>query len=197
MLNNGMANVLVENFAALKAAFTVNGACVIDGIDLDCEESVTEKSIIAFCQILFKLGFEVTFCPYTNQGFWQDCMQALWNDNMKVSWWNLQCYAGGAGNRYNLKSWINTLAAVVGQDAAPSYVVPGLAVQGAGTGEDQCPTGDSSIESTFAGWRKDYALPGGFLWMYDSIVSNTQPCSGSVPGLADYVAAINDGLNAG
>ena len=99
MLNNGQADVLQENFRALRTAFTVNGSCVIDGFDMDCEESIDESTMVQFCQMLFDLGFEVTFCPYWNQQFWQDCMQTLWNQGLKVSWWNLQCYSGGIRQR--------------------------------------------------------------------------------------------------
>ena len=89
MLNNGMTDVLSDNVAALKQAFTVNGSCVIDGFDLDCEENVDPSTIVALSQIFFDQGFEVSFCPYTNQDFWQGCMQTLWNKGLKVSRWNL------------------------------------------------------------------------------------------------------------
>jgi hypothetical protein len=191
MLNNGQAGVLQENFQALRTAFTVNGSCVIDGFDLDCEEDVNESTIVQLCQMLFGLGFAVTFCPYTNQPFWQDCMQTLWSQGLKVSWWNLQCYAGGGGNGSYLPSWIANLAAVVGNADAASYLVPGLAVQGS-EGDGQCPTGSGGMEASFAGWQ-NLGLGGGFLWTYDSTLNNTQPCPGPA-NLAAYVAAINAGL---
>jgi len=192
MLNNGMADVLSANLQAMMAAFTFNGVCVIDGIDLDCEESVDQSTITGFCALVFQAGLAVTFCPYMNVSFWQQCMQTLWNDGQKVSWWNLQCYAGGGGNRYDLTPWLGALAAVVGKAAAPSYLVPGLAVAGSES-DGQCPTGDNSICTTFAGWSS-IGLPGGFLWNYDNIVKDTGVCSGP-SDLAAYVAAINDGLN--
>jgi len=195
MLNHGLTQVLIDNFTALRTAFTVDGSCVIDGFDLDCEESVDSSVIVQFSQILFQLGFKVTFCPYTNQLFWQSAMQSLWNQGMKVSWWNLQCYAGGYGNRDDLQSWIDTLAQVVGKTAAPSYLMPGLAVQGTpGEGDGQCPTGEGGICSTFAGWSQ-FGLPGGFLWMYDYIVQQPPPTCPGPADLAACVTAINDGLN--
>jgi hypothetical protein len=191
MLKNGLTGALVQNFTALRKAFTVNGTCVIDGFDLDCEEFVDQSTIVQFSQILFKLGFQVTFCPFDNQSFWQGAMQTLWNQGMKVSWWNLQCYAGGYGNRSDLSPWIQSLAAVVGKQAAPSFLVPGLAVQGS-EGDGQCPTGNGGICPTFAGWSK-LGLGGGFLWLYDAIIQNSSPCPGPAD-LAAYVAAINNGL---
>lgn len=192
MLNNGMSDKLTANLKALQTAFTVNGTCVIDGFDLDCEEYVDQSTIVGFCRIVFGLGFAVTFCPYMNQEFWQGSMQTLWNDGHKVSWWNLQCYAGGGGNRTDLSPWIAALAAVVGKEAAPSYLVPGLAVAGSES-DGQCPTGQDSICTTFAGWS-GLGLPGGFLWMYDSIVANPGACGGQA-NLASYVSAINNGLS--
>jgi hypothetical protein len=189
MLTHGMTETLIDNLTALRDAFKVNGTCVIDGIDLDCEESVHQDTIPVFSQILFNLGFEVTFCPYDYQDrkFWQTCMQKLWDLGLKVSWWNLQCYSGGNFNRTKLPDWISTLAGVVGKDAAPSFLWPGLAVMGSGT-NDQCPDG---ICTTFAGWSK-LGLGGGWLWRYDDI--GKRPCS--VPAdLAAYVTAIKKGLS--
>lgn len=189
MLQHGMKNVLVDNFTCLKKAFTVNGTCVIDGIDLDCEEGVDENTMVVFCQILFGLGFKVTFCPFTSSGWWQSIMQTLWNQNMKVSWWNLQCYAGGGGNQPS--DWIKTLAKIVGAQAAPSYLIPGLGVQDS-DGGGQCPFGSGSICQTFAGWSS-LKLPGGFLWNFDTMSSGAG-CTGPVT-LPAYVNAINQGLS--
>ncbi len=191
----GTNSPLYQNFSALRSAFTTNGVCAIDGIDLDCEEDVSTDTIVQFSEMLFGLGFEVTFCPYANAtNFWQPSMQSLWNAGYKVSWWNLQCYSGGYGNRYELPNWISAIAGVTGEDAAPSYLVPGLAVSGS-EGDGQCPTGSGSIESTFAGW-KSLGIPGGFLWNYGSILNNegSGSCSGSA-NLAAYVQAIDDGLS--
>lgn len=194
MLTNGMAGVLEENIAALKTAFTIDGTCAIDGFDIDCEEDVDASTIVGFCQILFRQGFEVTFCPFWDPETWQGYMQTLWDQGMKVSWWNLQCYAGGNPNRGNLSPWIAALAAVVGKETAPSYLMPGLAVAGAqDTNDGQCPTGNNSICTTFATWN-GLGLPGGFLWTYDWILKSPTLCSGQNK-LSAYVAAINDGLN--
>ncbi len=199
MLKAKQADLLRTNFNVLKQAFTVGGACVIDGFDLDKEnEEIDEDTIVSFSQILFDLGFEVTFCPYRDRKWWQSCMKKLWDQNHKVSWWNLMCYAGGSKNRDHLARWIDTLAAVVGQNNNPaSYLVPGLAVKTTPESDSngQCPTGNDSIESTFAQW-KAFGLRGGFLWSYDDIVDSSGKgfCPGQADDLKAYVSAINSGL---
>ncbi len=51
-------------------------------------------------------------------------MQTLWDKGMKVSWWNLQCYAGGSGNRKPISQpWIDALGKVVGK--AKAAALPG------------------------------------------------------------------------
>jgi hypothetical protein len=194
MFKNGMAETVTANIGELQAAFTFDGTCVIDGFDIDCEEGFDQSTVVQFCEILFRYGFEVTFCPFDRADWWQGCMQALWSQGMQVSWWNLQCYAGGHDNRDNLSTWLDALAGVVGEPAASSYLVPGLAVAGANdTWDGQCPTGANSICTTAAGWS-NLGLPGAFVWKYDSIVANPTLCSGNSK-LAAYVAAINDGLS--
>src|SRR5947207_2206749 len=39
MFADGKADMLKQNIAALREAFTIGGRCVIDGIDIDCEDS--------------------------------------------------------------------------------------------------------------------------------------------------------------
>ena len=186
MLGHGLKKVLVENFAVLRSAFPS-----VAGIDLDCEEDVLRDVIVAFSEILFEAGFFVTFCPYINPSYWRDCMHALWQGGKKISWWNLQCYAGGNYNRSDLTPWLDALGSVVPKGMAASYLMPGLAVQGTES-DGQCPNGPGGMQATFAA-MSDPSLRGGFLWNFDGIVANTTPCPGG-SGLADYVGAITAGL---
>ncbi len=190
MLTHNMTNVLAENLQALRTAFTDKNTkkCVIDGFDLDCEEGVSQDTIVKFSALLFKLKFAVTFCPYEDWDFWKGCMKTLWDNGGKVSWWNLQCYDGGSPNRdpKRMTKWVDALAEVVGKQAAPSFLLPGLAVMGSGPNE-QCPSG---ICQTLSTW-KDHKLGGGWLWRYDDI--GKKPCSGPAD-LTAYVNAINKGL---
>lgn len=184
---------LEDNIVALKNAFTVNGVCGIDGFDFDNEEDgIDVQTFILLGQLLFRLGFEVTFCPYKDINDWTARMQALWDLGMKVSWWNLQCYAGGRDNRRDLSPWISALEEVVGQGNGPSYLVPGLAVKGVSDVKDnerQCP---DEMGSTFKGW-KNPQLAGGFLWKYDALVENYQLCGGFNTAQR-YVKEINEAL---
>jgi hypothetical protein len=192
---------LKKNLVALQDAFTINGRCVIDGFDIDCEETLdqaTQDIVVRFCEMVFDLGFKVTFCPYENPDWWRDCMRTLWNgrdgrDRDKLSWWNLQCYAGGIGNLGDLSPWIDALGAVVGPQAASSYLVPGLCPAGEDDvdGDVHCAFGPNSFETIASGW-KNPKLRGMFLWRYDPLALDSGPNT-----LAEYVKAIKSGLSKG
>ncbi len=198
MFKQGKADLLKQNLVALKEAFTIGGRCAIDGFDIDCEETgtVDKKTIVRFCEMVFELGFKVTFCPYENHYWWQGCMQTLWDQDHKVSWWNLQCYSGGGGNleKKEFQLWIDALSDVVGDGAA--YLVPGLAPAGEDDvrGDVHCP---SDFETIAAGWSKPKPA-GMFLWRYDplALAENQTLCDGQ-NNLKNYVKAINEGLSKG
>ncbi len=192
------AALLKANFQALKEALTVGGVCAIDGFDIDNEESVSADTVVKFCTMLFEQKFEVTFCPYSGPSDWQDYMQRLLKDGHEVSWWNLQCYAGGSANldKRQFQLWIDALDAVVGKKrAAASYLVPGFAVKSA---DDVDPKSDclcpDQVEATLAGW-KNRDLAGAFFWKYDALtLSNSGRCGGT-NSLAYYLQAVEQGLN--
>jgi hypothetical protein len=201
MFADGRFPALTASIAALRSAFMVNGVCTIDGFDIDCEELESQKSkdglrhypkdiIVEFCKMLFHQGFAVTFCPYMMESDWMSCMKTLWDQHMKVSWWNLQCFEGGHDNV--LSPWIEALEQVVGKHA-PSFLVPGLAVKSADdvrrSDDRLCP---DEFKSKFSGW-KNLGLAGGFLWNYPALVNKSTECSGQ-NNLANYVKAINGGL---
>lgn len=48
--NNG--DTLRQNFQALRDAFTIDGQCLINGIDLDNEEDVLPSTIVDFAEIM-------------------------------------------------------------------------------------------------------------------------------------------------
>ena len=194
----GYADTLKQNIVALKEAFTIDGRCAIDGFDIDCEEDyISPETIVRFCNMVFDLGFKVTFCPYDRRklDWWQDCMQRLWgpDPSRRVSWWNLQCYSGGSDNLNDLQPWIKALSDVVGGDGS-AYLVPGLAVKGEDDVDDReqrCPSG---FAARAARW-KNPKLGGMFLWRYDPLAleKNQGLCDGPNT-LAAYVNAINTGL---
>jgi hypothetical protein len=203
MFAEGKADLLKQNLVALKEALTIDGRCAIDGFDIDCEESLDQgiqDTVVRFCKMVFELGFKVTFCPYQvgGESWWQDCMQTLWDQGMKVSWWNLQCYSGGFWNLNKLQPWIDALGKVVGGDGA-AYLVPGLAPAGEEDvgGDVHCPSGSGSFETIAAGWHNP-KLGGMFLWRYDPLaLAKNQGLCGGQNNLKNYVKAINDGLSKG
>jgi hypothetical protein len=186
----GPDSILYKNFAALKQAIPT-----IDAIDFDDESLYDQATTVAFSQMLYGLGYNVTFCPYTEMQFWVECLQAL-NDETPglVTGFNLQCYAGGGGN--TPQPWIDAIAQVMGSGfPAASFVYPGLWCRnGDGCGSGSCP---SDIASQFAGWKSS-GIEGGFIWLYDDI----QKCEGSgvcggPMGSAAYASAIAEGLQGG
>jgi hypothetical protein len=195
---------LNKNLVALKEAFTFDGRCVIDGFDIDYEETLDKDghdTVVQFCEMVFGLGFKVTFCPYQvgDESWWRQCMQSLWDKGMKVSWWNLQCYSGGIGNLHRLEPWIEALGKVVGGDGAP-YLVPGLGVKGVPEkdlikSDQRCPCGTGGIEDTATSW-KNPRLGGAFLWRYEGLADHPEACDNQNK-LANYVKAINSGLRKG
>jgi hypothetical protein len=221
MLDNGMKQTLVDNFTKFQEKFPA-----VDGFDIDCEEfgnspsqfpkdypkkdtnTVGKDTIVQLCEILFDLKFKVTFCPFDSCGIWKDSMQSLCDAKKGVvSWWNLQCYAGGSSNLCGLAGWLDKLASVTLPDGTPigknaaAYLVPGLSVQSQlpGWEDPQCPAGDGGMSETFSDMsyqsHQSYGdLAGGFLWSLYGITTNTNKCSNTVPTLADYVKAINGGL---
>jgi hypothetical protein len=185
----GSDSILYKNFQALK-----NAIPTIDGIDLDDETLYDQNTTVAFSQMLNTLGYEVTFCPYGNTGFWVDCLYALNSQTPDlVTGFNLQCYAGGGNN--TPQPWIDAIAQKMGSDfPAASFVSPGLWCRhGASCAEDNCP---SDITSQFAGWKSS-GIQGGFIWLYDDIqkCEGSQACgSGVSMNAAAYANAIAQGL---
>jgi hypothetical protein len=183
----GPDSILYQNFQALKQAIPT-----IDGIDLDDESLYDTDTTVQFCQMLNTLGYEVTFCPYTNTEFWVDCLSTLNSQTPGlVTGFNLQCYAGGAGN--TPQTWIDAIAQTMGSGfPAASFVYPGLWCRnGDGCAEGDCP-GD--ITNQFAGWKSS-GIQGGFIWLYDDLqkCESSQACPGSMNAAA-YANAIVQGL---
>jgi autotransporter-associated beta strand protein len=85
----GSGTVLYKNLGALKSALGLTA------MDYDEEYEYDSSSAIAFGQMCAAVGLKVTFCPYTNVGYWQAVKTGL---GSTVDYVYLQCYAGGQGN---------------------------------------------------------------------------------------------------
>lgn len=185
---------LQQNFGALAAALP------IDGFDLDIEDLSYDPSqvqpVADFTLLLHQLGgYKVTYCPYQSREWWFDCLRAVYTSNgnqQVVPWFNLQCYAGGAGNTapgwaVSLAEYQLTKPAGVANPAA--FMVPGYwPVNG-----DKCGAGEppSGIQATFAALRTA-GTQGGFIWNSRDIFI-CQPGG----GCSAYAQAILDGLGSG
>lgn len=179
----GPDSILYKNFKILKETIPQ-----INAIDLDDETLYDQDTTVAFCNMLHTLGYEVTFCPYTYESFWVNCLYEL---NSKtpglVTAFNLQCYAGGAGNTPG--TWIAAIQKKMGTGFdVQGFVVPGLWCRhGQGCQEGQCP---DAIHQQLENWNTT-GIEGGFIWLYDDIESckSSDVCSGSMSS-ADYAHAI-------
>lgn len=172
--NSFTGTELERNFTVFRQKFPA-----VDGIDLDCEDEYDPASFIAFCRMLIGLGFSLTFCPYTYESFWTGALAALEESAPgAVKWWNLQCYAGGAGN--DPAAWAKQIERDV-----PGFHTSGFIVAGADAGG-----GPGAVQSLIGDFAGEPSLGGGFIWVLDEILS-----SGS--SQADYVAAVRQGYGGG
>lgn len=161
----GSGSILYRNFQALKNA---TGA---DAVQFDDETLYDVNATVQFGNMLATMGYKVTLCPYTNMGFWQNVKSQL---GSKVDAVYLQCYDGGAGN--DPGSWSNAMGGM--------RVYPGLWCIHGGSGDSA-----NTARTKLSNWRVSAGVAGGFIWLYDDLLSNT---SGGSP--ADYANAIHTGL---
>jgi hypothetical protein len=175
-------------------------------IDMDMENTYDQESFVAFCQMLIKIGFGITFCPFEQQSFWTNSLAALNKSNPgAVKWWNLQCYAGGGGN--TPKDWadaiskaipgFNTKGFILASDWSRNLAQP---EKNPSTWywEGDCPPAMQKLLAQFA---KEPSVSGAFLWNIDQILNyaadqkkkpDPQPCG--IVGMTDYVAAMKKAL---
>ncbi|MGH1438313.1 MAG: lysyl endopeptidase [Lewinella sp.] len=174
----GADSPLYQAFASLH-----NAIPTIDGMDMDDEGNYDHDTIVAFSQMLAEIGYkEVTFCPYTSISFWQGCLETLEKTNPGfVTAFNLQCYAGGAGNLNDLQPWIDAVKCVLPANSNPAeFIVPGLWCKHG----DGCSAGMSAqeIETQFNAY-KTQGIRGGFIWLYDDIIK----CGNDPKSYADAI----------
>lgn len=193
-------SILHDNFAALKSTFPG-----VKGIDFDDEDYYEDPApVVSFAQMLHGLGFDVSFCPYTQIDFWMKCLGALNSGGENVvRQLNLQCYSGGWYN--DPATWIDAVRSTLGSGFdAPAFVRPGLGAVGQ---DDQgvcvpdpangycCP---ADMESRFAAWRAANGVSSGWLWFLDPVIAckGSNVCPGSME-TKDYANAIRAGLAPG
>lgn len=171
----GSSSPLYQNFACLQKTLG------IDGIDFDDEDSYNRETVVEFATMLLGIGLEVTFCPYMNLSFWSACVDAL--GASKVSWLNLQCYAGGKFN--DPGNWtgigVPVVAGVCANCCCPNTTCSSQQVNEV---YSLWTTGQGSVSS--ACWQGTASgavnLAGGFIWTYADIAN-------SLPAYIDAMAA--------
>ena len=179
----GPQSRLRQNLQALRTAIPA-----IDGFDLDDEDLQDPATTRAFATLVGELGGTVTFCPYDNADFWVGCLRELEAAAPGlVTAWNLQCYAGGAGNQP--QAWIDRISAALG----PAYDARGLVRPGLWSRHgDDCGDGDEpdGVAARCGAWKPS-GIRGGFIWLYDDI----RACgSRGGSGAAAYAGAITGTL---
>lgn len=167
---------------------------MIDGIDMDCEETYDHASFVAFCKLLRLMNFDITFCPYCDpdQGpkdpkwhelnFWTKALKEIEEgDPDAVKWWNLQCYAGGIGN--DPQVWAQAIKNVTGR-SVENYIIPGdwsrfwnprmnwdpKKRQYIPGWDGHCP---AAMTEKFLEFSKQPCVGGGFIWDLD-LIAKTQ-----------------------
>lgn len=192
----GPSSVLYRNFAALRQTIPE-----IDAIDFDDEDLYDLPTIVKFAQMLHEIGFSVTFCPWTDVGFWTKCLKALNTPtDHVVTQFNLQCYSGGAGN--DPSTWIKAVGAAMGPSFdAKGFVFPGLGAALWDSKAKTCtmPNRDgyycpADLGGRLAGWRTT-GIQGGWVWLLDAVLNcqTSGICRGAM-GTAAYAAAVRAAL---
>lgn len=163
----------------------------IDGFDYDCEEFSGDinydKSLIDVVVDMTlnfnKMGVTIqTFVPYDAINSWLQCLKDIYkmnNNQQLINWWNVQCYSGGAGNAYQLKSWIHTInenSNQIGVDNGTGYIVPGFSAS----------DGVNGIQNDFKQYGSG-VVDGGFLWNWPDTTKQTN--------VNEFDQEIIDGLN--
>jgi hypothetical protein len=155
--NSFQGTMLKKNLEVFRQVFPA-----FDGIDMDCEDVYDLPSFVAFCDMMIGLGFDITFCPYAAQDFWNTALAKVSSAHPgAVKWWNLQCYAGGAEN--NPKDWSPA-------NSRPGYIIPGDWVRfwdpNSQAWFGDCP---QDMQNLFATFAQQTAVGGGFVYELDLI----------------------------
>lgn len=182
--------VATENFQALIAALS------IDAVDFDYEGDYPtgdQAMIVDLTIALGKLGVGVTYCPYTMQDWWVECLAQVYRQagSQIVRWLNLQCYDGGSDN--DPAQWVTALkrsSNPLGIDDPGAFVVPGYWAKNSGPKASSCP---SEIESTLSGMSQS-GISGAFIWNFHDLFASEDaglcPQQDVTPkGYSDAIAA--------
>ncbi len=204
---------LLNNFRALINALS------LDGFDFDLEvpEHVYDPyldTVVALTLMLTQqCGVAVTYCPYTEEQFWVDCLAAVFqknNQKQAVSWLNLQCYSGGAENLNisRFDDWVDEIKnrAPLGIENPAAFIAPGYwsltvltkckpdSLSGGRQGV-KCPC---EMQSTLTDLRKTYPdINSSFVWnsLMIAACADSGNCGGDPITVNAYADALIVGLS--
>jgi hypothetical protein len=167
---------IADNEASFKQ--TVAGLQTTSGIDgLDWDLEVEDGDYSPYSDLLVDLtawanglGMMVTAAPYQSNDFWTSVLQQTnGGTSAGFSWWNLQLYGGA-----DYPEWVGFLGDLVPKPQ--EFLVPGYNA-GFGSTPDFVQQDLAQTKSSYPG------LSGGFIWKYESILSNNYT-------VAEYAKAI-------
>lgn len=192
--NIGALLATPQGTATLTASFgALLQAVPADGIDFDMEESydgAMRNTVTQFTLLLTRsLKAGVTYCPYTDETFWLNCLADVYEQNgqkQPVRRFNLQCYAGGAGN--TTAEWYSKLASFhrpLGIASPSTFLIPSNWVQ---SDDGSVKNSPADICAFFANPQLRTNAGGGFLWNTSEIFSSGSSC-------AAYAQAVAGGLS--
>ena len=195
--NSFRGTSLQKNFKVFRKTFPA-----IDGIDMDCEDYYDTEdgrfnSFAAFCEMMIKMGFDITFCPYERQqqDFWVAMMKRiLVSYPNRVKWWNLQCYDGGEGN--NPEDWANAIKKAIPRFPTDRFILAGDWNRFYDTERKRwrgrCP---EMVKKHISPFKQQASFGGGFIWQMDAILNpgrdmSHSGCGSSKVDMKDYSEAI-------
>jgi hypothetical protein len=160
--------VAQENFRALIAALG------IDAVDFDYEGDYSDADqtmVVDLTLMLGTLGVGVTYCPYTADSWWIECLAQVYakKGSQLVRWLNLQCYDGGSGN--DPAVWAGELATSqkpLGISDSGAFVVPGYWAKNGGPKRSMCP---SEIEAKLTAAHAR-GICGAFIWDFSDLFAS-------------------------
>jgi hypothetical protein len=158
------------NLQANLAEFSRVFFPAITTIDMDNEDKYDVPSFVAFCEMLIKMAFTITFCPFEEEDFWTESLVQLEEDSPgAVLWWNLQCYAGGEDN--DPKTWAGYIQTALPGFKTDRYILASDWTRFWDTDppprwNGHCPT---NMQSWLARFKGDSCIGGAFIWTMDQI----------------------------
>ncbi len=203
---------LLNNFQVLIKALS------LDGFDFDLEvpnfnyEPYTDTVVALTLMLTQQCGVAVTYCPYTASEFWINCLAQVYQQNNQqqaVSWFNLQCYAGGVGT--DPSDWVSEIESFqgpLGIDNAAAFIVPGFwsltvitkCQPDSRSGQFQGVQCPCEMQTTFASLKqKTPAMNGGFVWnsLMIAACAESGNCGAEPITVKAYAQALITGLGGG